>query len=64
VIGVRQHVNAAYQGLRQIAGKVPAYPLQDSFFSRGFGVGVRHRGAAAVMQIKASGSYTGPEIAK
>lgn len=64
VIGVRQHVNTAYQGLRQIPGKVPAYPLQDSFFARGFGVGVRRRGGAAVMQIKASGSYETPAIAK
>ncbi|ODR25308.1 hypothetical protein [Mycolicibacterium porcinum] len=64
VVGVRQHVNAVYQGLRQIPGKVPAYPLQDSFFARGFGVGVRHRGGAAVMQIKASGSYETPAIAK
>ncbi|BBX90938.1 hypothetical protein H5U98_06795 [Mycolicibacterium boenickei] len=64
VIGVRQHVNAAYQGLRQIQGKVPGYPLQDSFFSRGFGVGVRHRGAASVMQISANANYTAPVIAK
>ncbi|MCB8043602.1 hypothetical protein JM654_03680 [Microbacterium oxydans] len=36
------------------------YPLVNSYFTRGFGVGVRHRGAAAVMQIKASGSYQNP----
>lgn len=64
VIGVRSHVNPAYQGLRQIAGFRPNYPLQDSFFQRSFGVGVRHRGAAAVTQIKASGEYEVPSIAK
>lgn len=64
VIGVRSHPNPAYQGLRQIAGLVPDYPLQDSFFQRSFGVGVRHRGGAAVVQIKESGTYDVPQIAK
>jgi hypothetical protein len=64
VIGVRQHRNTLYQGLRIIPGYRPAYPLQDSFFQRSFGVGVRHRGSAAVMQIKASGTYDPPEVAK
>lgn len=62
-IAFRQHVQAAYQGLRLIQGN-GQYPLQDAFFARGFGVGVRRRGQAAVMQIKASGDYDTPEIAK
>ena len=36
------------------------YPLVDSFYQRTFGVGTRHRGAACVVQVKASGSYTAP----
>jgi len=32
----------------------------DSFYRRGIGTGIRHRGAGAVMQIKASGNYTVP----
>lgn len=60
-IGLRQHANAAYQGLRQIPGNVPAYPLQDSFFARAIGTGVRHRGAAVVTQLTA-GAYTVPTI--
>lgn len=64
VIGFRQHVQAAYQGLRVIAGGVPAYPIQDAFFSRSFGVGVRRRGQAAVMEIKATGSYETPNVPK
>jgi hypothetical protein len=64
VIGVRQHRNTLYQGLRIIPGSVPAYPLQDSYFARAFGVGVRHRGAAAVTQFNASGAYENPVIAK
>ncbi|MFF1555299.1 hypothetical protein ACFVX3_30195 [Rhodococcus erythropolis] len=59
-VAFRQHTNPAYQGLRLIPGPVPAYPLQESIFSRGFGTGVRHRGAAAVMQITPGLSYTAP----
>ncbi|WP_431815715.1 hypothetical protein [Gordonia jacobaea] len=59
-VAFRQHVNPAYQGLRIIPGRDQRYPLQDSFFQRSFGTGVRYRGAACVVQIKASGSYTTP----
>jgi hypothetical protein len=61
-IGVRQHANRLYQGLRQIPGNANGYPLQDSFYSRSFGVGTRHRGAAVVTQVTDSGSYTAPTI--
>ncbi|AMU74389.1 hypothetical protein [Mycobacteroides abscessus] len=61
-VSVRQHTNAAYQGLRTIPGNKPGYPLQDAFWARCIGVGTRHRGAAAVMQIKATGSYVAPSI--
>jgi hypothetical protein len=61
-VGVREHINPAYQGLRHIPGQGP-YPLVDSFYARGFGVGVRHRSAAVVMQITTSGTYTAPTIA-
>ena len=50
-VAVRQHQNVAYQGLRAIPGHWSGYPLIDSFFARGVGVGVRHRGAAAVLQV-------------
>ncbi|MGV0618154.1 hypothetical protein ABQE58_25000 [Mycolicibacterium elephantis] len=61
-VSVREHTNAAYRGLRTIPGMRPGYPLQDSFWARCIGVGTRHRGAAAVMQIKAAGSYVAPVI--
>lgn len=61
VISLREHVVPTYQGLRMLPGVGP-YPLQDSFWSRSFGVGVRHRGAALVMQVKASGNYEAPLI--
>jgi hypothetical protein len=58
-VGFRQHVNPDYQGLRHIPGSGP-YPIVESFFARGFSVGVRHRSAAAICQIKSSGGYTAP----
>ncbi|NVN51615.1 hypothetical protein [Mycobacterium sp. DL] len=61
-IGVRQHINPNYQGFRVIPGPVPAYPITSAFYTRAFGVGVRRRGQAAVMQIKASGSFDTPDI--
>lgn len=60
-VGFREHVNTAYHGLRHIPGRGP-YPLQDSFYARGFGVGVRHRGAAVAMQVTTNPTYTPPTI--
>lgn len=59
-VAFRQHPNSAYQGLRMIPGTNQKYPLQDSFFSRGFGTGVRHRGAAAIVQVTTASTYTAP----
>jgi hypothetical protein len=58
-VAMREHSNTAYQGLRHIPGNGP-YPLVDSMYARGFGVGTRHRGAAVVTQITTGGSYTAP----
>lgn len=60
-LAFRQHPNRESQGLRLISddGK-GQYPLLNTFYERGFGVAVRNRSAAAVMQIKASGSYDNP----
>lgn len=63
VIGFREHVQPQYRGLRPIPGNT-AYPIQDAFLSRAFGVGVRRRGQAAVVQIKDSGDYDVPAIPK
>jgi hypothetical protein len=59
-IGMREHQNTALRGLRLVKGKEADYPLIDSFYNRGFGTGIRHRGAGVVMQVKASGSYEIP----
>ena len=58
-LAIREHKRTEMQGLIQIPG-AKEYPLIDSYYARGLGVGVRHRGAAAVMQIKAAGAYTVP----
>lgn len=59
-IGIREHRNAGLRGLRLVKGRDNDYPLIDSFYQRGFGTGVRHRGAGIVMQITASATYTIP----
>lgn len=57
-LAIREHVNSEYRGLRLIT--VDNHPLRNSYFQRGIGVGVRNRSAAAVLEIKASGSYVDP----
>lgn len=61
-LSFRQHARPGYQGLRLNPGTNARYPLIDATYSNGFGVAVRHRGAAAVMQITASATYTSPSI--
>jgi hypothetical protein len=58
-VGIRQHETASLQGLKLVKGRTPDYPLIDSFYVHGFGCGVRHRGAGAVMKITA-GAYSIP----
>lgn len=59
-IGIREHSNEAYRGLKVIPGQRSDYPLLDSFYRKGIGTGMRHRGGVAIMQVKASGNYTVP----
>lgn len=59
-IGFRQHPTTSMQGLQIIGGPNKSYPLEGSFFVRGFGTGIRHRGAGAVMQVTTNGAYTAP----
>jgi hypothetical protein len=61
-IGLREHTNPAYRGLKVIPGNRQGYPLIESFFQRGIGTGIRQRGAGAVMQVSASATYTVPAI--
>ncbi|OHT85278.1 hypothetical protein [Mycobacteroides saopaulense] len=59
-IAFREHPDPTYRGLLHIPGARPNYPLQDSYFVRSFGVGTRHRGAAAVIQVTTNPTYTAP----
>lgn len=59
-IALREH--ASKPGLQIIRGSVPDYPLIDSYYVDGIGTGVRHRGAAAVMQVTTNATYTAPEF--
>lgn len=60
IVGLREHANPAYRGLRLVPGNQQRYPLIDSYYSRGFGTGIRQRAGAVVMQYKASGAYEVP----
>ena len=59
IVGFREHANSQLRGLRLIGGDRQGYPLIDSYYSRGFGTGIRQRGGAVVMKIT-SGSYDVP----
>lgn len=61
-IGFREHSNGNLRGMRLVKGRTPDYPLIDSFYVRGFGTGVRHRGAGVVTQITTNGSYAPPAL--
>lgn len=60
VLGFREHPVATNRGFRLVQDKNMRYPLIDSVYMRGFGLGVRNREGAAVTQIKVSGTYTAP----
>ena len=61
-IGIREHARQELRGLRMVKTRQDDYPLQDSYWQRGFGTGIRHRGAGMVMQITANASYTAPAV--
>jgi hypothetical protein len=60
VVGIREHANAALRGVVLRPGNNGNYPLIDSYFIRGLGTAVGPRGAAAVMQLVQSATYTAP----
>ena len=59
-IGFREHANTSLRGLRLVQDRQGGYPLIDSYYARGFGTGVRQRGAGLVMQVTANGAYAAP----
>lgn len=61
-IALRQHVSPEWQGLRFLPGNQQHFPIEESFAMRTIGVGTRHRGAAAVMQVGTGTVYTAPNL--
>ena len=61
LVGLREHQNPAYRGLRLLPGNQQGYPLVDSYYSRGFGTGIRQRGGAVVTQFKSGSGYDIPD---
>lgn len=59
-VGIREHINSTQQGLKLIPGSRSDYPLVDSFYTRGFGTGIRQRGAGFIVQVTNNASYTTP----
>ncbi|WP_418062427.1 hypothetical protein [Pimelobacter simplex] len=59
-LGFREEAVPSLQGLIQVGGGSSEYPLINSYYLRGFGVGTRRRGAGAVMQITANAVYATP----
>lgn len=59
-VGFREHTNTQMRGLKAIPGQRSDYPLIDSFYQRGFGTGVRQRGAGVIMNVNQAGAYTPP----
>lgn len=62
LVGIREHANAQYRGLKIIPGRDQRYPLIESYYTRGFGTGIRQRGGGAVMQITEEDEYVIPDI--
>lgn len=64
-VSFREHPNSAHRGLRLMPGPRDAYPLVEATYTRAFGVGVRHRGAAAALMVGGDGrsaSYVPPTL--
>lgn len=51
LVGLREHKNPIYRGLRILPGNDQAYPLVESYYTRAFGTGIRQRAGGVVTQI-------------
>lgn len=59
LVGLREHKNPVYRGLRVLPGNDQTYPLIESYYTRAFGTGIRQRAGGVVTKITA-GAYTIP----
>lgn len=60
LVGFREHKNPVYRGLRVMPGNDQRYPLVESYYTRGFGTGIRQRAGAVVTQIGTAEAYEIP----
>lgn len=60
IVGVREHANEEWRGLRLLPGNQARYPLLDSYYMHGFGTGIRQRGGAVIVQVTSDTEYTIP----
>lgn len=60
LVGIREHAQASMRGLILKGGDRNNYPIVNSTYVHGLGTGIRTRGAGAIMQVTAAGSYTIP----
>lgn len=58
LVGLREHKNPIYRGLRILPGNNQAYPLIESYYTRAFGTGIRQRAGAVVTQVKTGANNT------
>lgn len=59
-VGLREHANPAYRGLRLLPGNQQRYPLVDSYYARAFGTGIRQRGGSVITEIRNTATDAGP----
>lgn len=59
-VAFREHPRTDMRGLKLVGGSNKDYPLSGSIYARGFGTGVRNRGAAAVLQVTPNVAYAPP----
>jgi len=60
IVGIREHSDPSWRGMKLMPGNQQRYPLIDGYYIHGFGTGIRRRTGAVIMQITSSGTYTIP----
>ncbi len=60
IVGIREHANPAWRGLKLLPGNQQRYPLIDSYYVHGFGTGIRRRTGAFILQIGSGTTYAPP----
>lgn len=62
IVGVREHANPDWRGLKLLPGNQNRYPLIDGYYVHGFGTGIRRRTGAFILQIGSGTTYSAPSV--